>query len=289
MNSANGFAADASMHTGNDDGREEQKLLPVVPIEAMFGILQSAHQMLNHFGRDKMHEYLKRQYANITEETIAVFLKFCHTCEKTRDRPQRKGHVSRPIISKAMNSRCQVDLIDLQRQACGENGEYKWILNYQDNLTKFVILRALKSKSAVEVADKLIEIWCEYGSPLILHMDNGREFKNQVMKALADRWKFKIVHGLPRNSQAQGSVEAANKTVEKLLFNWMEDNNTLNWKEGLKYVMYSKNQAMHSGIGRSPYAAMFGETARTELTSLLPQPVLDSLETEEDLEQVSRQ
>lgn len=175
----------------------------------------------------------------------------------------------------------------MQRQPCGENGKYKFILDYQCNLTKFVILRALKSKSADEVAKKLVAIWCEYDSPLIIHTDNGREFENRLMRELSDRWKFKIVHGLPRNSQAQGSVEAANKTVQNLLFKWMRDNNTSNWKEGLQYVMFSKNQGDHAGIGRSPYAAMFGDTARTAVSSLIPKEIFDTLQNEHDLEQVS--
>lgn len=37
-------------------------------------------------------------------------------------------------------------------------GDYKFILNYQDHLTKFVILRALKRKSADEVAAELVDI-----------------------------------------------------------------------------------------------------------------------------------
>lgn len=187
-------------------------------------------------------------------------------------------------LSKALNSRCQVDLIDMQRMPCAE---YKFIFNYQDNLSKFVILRALKTKSAAEVAEKLIEIWCEYDAPLILHTDNGREFENQLMRELADRWSFKIVHGLPRNSQAQGSVEAANKTVENLLFKWMEDHNCRDWKEGLKYVMFAKNQAVHAGIGRSPYCAMFGDTARSLVYPLIPKSVLETLQSEDDLKQVS--
>ncbi|GFO32290.1 integrase core domain protein [Plakobranchus ocellatus] len=43
----------------------------------------------------------------------------------------------------------QVDLIDFQSHP---DGEYKFIMAYQDHLTKFVFLRALKTKLAEEEA-----------------------------------------------------------------------------------------------------------------------------------------
>lgn len=55
-----------------------------------------------------------------------------------------------------MNSWCQVDLIDLRAQP---DGEFKFIMAQQDHLAKFVILRALKTKTAEEVAINLKEIF----------------------------------------------------------------------------------------------------------------------------------
>ena len=57
---------------------------------------------------------------------------------------------------------------------------FKFILNYQDHLTKFVRLKALKTKTAKEVADHLLMIMLEQGAPSILQSDNGREFANKV-------------------------------------------------------------------------------------------------------------
>lgn len=71
----------------------------------------------------------------------------------------------------------QVDLIDLQSQA---DGDYKFIMVYQDHLTKFVRLRALKTKTAAEVAYHLTDIFSDIGAPIILQSDNGREFANSV-------------------------------------------------------------------------------------------------------------
>ena len=56
-----------------------------------------------------------------------------------------------------MNSQCQVDLIDMQSEP---DRYYRFIMNYQDHLTKFTILRPLKSKSAKKVAYYNTKLGC---------------------------------------------------------------------------------------------------------------------------------
>lgn len=67
-----------------------------------------------------------------------------------------------------------------------------------------------------------------------------------------------IVHETPRHSQSQGSVERSNQDVQKMLFAWLEDNQTKKWSEGLRFVQLQKNRSYHSGIKQTPYEALFG-------------------------------
>jgi len=61
-------------------------------------------------------------------------------------------------------------------------------MNYQDHLTKFVILKPLKTKRVEEIAYNLMEIYTTFGAPAILHSDNGREFVNSVINELHTMW-----------------------------------------------------------------------------------------------------
>ena len=70
-----------------------------------------------------------------------------------RKRPMTKGVVVKPIVTEEFNSRAQVDLIDMQAMP---HNSFKWILVYQDHLTKFVIIRPLFSKRAIEVFPPVI-------------------------------------------------------------------------------------------------------------------------------------
>ncbi|XP_060874754.1 KRAB-A domain-containing protein 2-like [Metopolophium dirhodum] len=170
----------------------------------------------------------------------------------------KKGLVVKPIISNELNSRCQFDLVDMQEQP---DGNYKFILVYQEHLTKFVLLRPLMHKRAEEVAYVLLDIFTTFGAPTILQSDNVQEFSSQ------------------------GSVKRANQDVENILATWLQDNKTKKWSEGLKFVQFIKNRSLHHGIKCSQYEAMFGCSAKIGLkSSLLPISIINKLKTEEDLE-----
>ena len=84
----------------------------------------------------------------------------------------------------------------------------------------------------------------------------------------------------------EGSVERANRDVEDMLMTWRSEHKTRTWSQGLRFVQYMKNRALHAGIKRSPYEAMFGVPARVGLERTgLPTDLCHLLQDENDLEQ----
>ena len=99
--------------------------------------------------------------------------------------------------------------------------------------------------------------------------------------------RMKLVHGKPRHSQSQGSVERSNQDVRDMMAAWMSDNNTKTWSEGLRFIQSKKNRGLHSGFTTSPYEAMFGTAQKIGLgDSPLTEDMYSSIETEEELEQL---
>jgi len=92
----------------------------------------------------------------------------------------KKGLVSKQILLTEFN-RCQIDLIDTQSQP---DAQFKFIPNYQDHLTKFVLLHSLQTKRAEEVASHVLDIFLTFSDPVLLHSYNGREFVNNVITGL---------------------------------------------------------------------------------------------------------
>ena len=57
--------------------------------------------------------------------------------------------------------------------------------------------------------------------------------------------EHKIVHGKPRHSQSQRSVERANQDIEKMWATWLGTNKTTHWSEGLRFIKFMKNKTLH--------------------------------------------
>ena len=122
--------------------------------EELFDVIHDAHLSVGHGKAEKTYDYLKKRFSNVSRSVCDLFIKCC-TCQTNVPRPARPADF-KPIISKSFNCRGQVDLIDMQSQP---DGDFKWIMHYQDHLTKFSYLRALLSKKAVEVAKELLNFF----------------------------------------------------------------------------------------------------------------------------------
>ena len=173
-----------------------------VTLENLFEVIHEDHiKRTKHAGRLLTHKDICQRYANVTMEQIICYLELCETCHLKKGKA-KKGVVVKPIVSSHMGSRAQVafvisiilsiffmaiillfnvylkvDYVDMQSNP---DGEFKWIMVYEDHLTKFCIVLPGKTKTAVETAEKLKFIFSILAAPVILHSDNGREFVNQV-------------------------------------------------------------------------------------------------------------
>ena len=235
-------------------------------LEDIYDVIRCTHIATGHGGHDRMTKELNKRYANITKDSIQLFMSYCQECQKKRK--MTKGVVVWPIITKEFSSRGEVDLIDMQSLA---QNDYKWIMVYQDHLTKFYVFRALTRKRAAEVALHLLDIFLLLGAPSILQSYNGSKFTAELKIIWPE---LVVVHGKPRHPQSHGSVEQANSDIKDMLTAWRGDNN--DWSMGIKFVQFHKNSGLHAGIQCSPYAALFGFEAKVWLTtSSLPTEVVE--------------
>jgi len=101
-----------------------------------------------------------------------LFTDTCPICVgRLNNKKPTAGH--RPILTSGFGARGQIDCIDLQSMP---DGNFVYLLNYQDHGVKFMFSIPMTSKRSSAVAWALIEIFTTIGPPLILQSDNGREF-----------------------------------------------------------------------------------------------------------------
>lgn len=129
-------------------------------------LIKTVHESIGHKGEKKTFQKISETYCNIHRVLVSEFIKNCERCVvKMKKKEVTTGIVVRPILSQFFNERGQVDLVDFQTLP---DGEYKWILHFQDHLSKYHFFRPLKTKTAKEVAETLLRIFIDFGAPSIL-------------------------------------------------------------------------------------------------------------------------
>ena len=212
--------------------------LIVVPFENLFDKINWCWEQTGYGGWNSLHTKIREQGYFINIELIKIFLSQSPAHQGRIMKKSQKSLVTKPILSDEFGARGQVDLVDMRSNP---DGEYNWILNYQDHFTKWIVLCPLKRKCAVEVASTLVSVFYTLDSPCILQSDNGKEFDNNLLLVTLNQlWpSTKIIHGKPRHPQSQGSVESANKRVENILTSLLDKFQHSNWVSELDIFVVS--------------------------------------------------
>ncbi len=166
---------------------------------------------------------------------------------------KRGFHLHRPILAKNPFDHASMDLLQLPTSPRGFN--FGFIL--VDMCTRFTLLRALQDKSALTVARTFWELICIFGPPKVLQSDNGREFVNQVLAALAKLAGIDHRFTVPYNPRANAAAERHVSTT-KFALKKMAQGNISDWDLFLPAVQLAINTKVNAITLSSPASLMFG-------------------------------
>jgi hypothetical protein len=170
-----------------------------------------------------------------------------------RNSKKRKGyHPLTHIVADLPFDHIAIDLCKMELSSKGMN----YVLVVKDVLTKFIVLRALTSKTADAVAKELWSIFTLLGFPRILQSDNGTEFRNKILAAWGSMGLFDHRCTTPYHPRANGVVERANSDIIRML-KALCRGKTTTWCEQLDRVQYYKNLATSRTHKSSPFSLMF--------------------------------
>ncbi|CAF4327003.1 unnamed protein product, partial [Didymodactylos carnosus] len=238
---------------------------PVCVYQGFFNIIQECHHNVAHGGRDKTVAEVNSHWSCVPKRAVEIYLKHCSACQLRQ--PVKQPTVSKPIIALGFLTRLQVDLIDFRTRPdnVSQDMKYQWILHAIDHFSKYTFPYPLKTKSAVEVAQHLRQLFYTFGPPRLLHSDNGSEFIAAIVTELKSLFpSMSFIRGRPRHPQSQGAIERANGVLTDALGKWMFSNQTDHWSEGLMPVVYGINTRVSQTTKVTADEVVFGQKARCD-------------------------
>ena len=144
----------------------KKTLKEVVHETELYDVIHNIHTSQGHCGRDKTWKLIKDKFANIPRMALSLYLETSRTCEEKR---RRQSLVPLPLQSSRATWQNVHRSIWLTGAVSGRLDSPTRILNYQDHLSKFVVLRPLRTKSAEEVAFNLVD-FCLFGAPNVIQV-----------------------------------------------------------------------------------------------------------------------
>ena len=163
-------------------------------------------------------------------------------------KPVRKNFPKRRVWTKGIDQIWAVDLIDMQHYA-KYNGGYKDLLAVIDIFSKYGWMRALKSKSGIEVASALKDIMDNSGrKPELVWCDKGKEFYNQHVKSVVTIYSTE-------NEKKSCIVERWNRTMKNIMFKYFTANNTYRYIDVIHEMVDKYNNSKHRSIKMTPVLA----------------------------------
>ena len=165
----------------------------------------------------------------------------------------------RPLHPSAPNCDVHVDFVGPLR-ADRQGNEY--VLSMHDGFLKFNVLVPTALADAEAATRALMEHWvATFGTFPRLRSDRGRHFVNQVMAEMQAWLHTRAARTWAYHPQGNGSLERMHATLVRILRKLVQ-REPERWGEYIKVVQLALNTTYHSGIGMTPFRAMFGREAR---------------------------
>ena len=184
-------------------------------------------------------------------------VRWCQTCEPCQRRklhqharsPLTQDHVGAPL------ERIACDILSFTTQSTRGN---TCALVVSDYFSKWAKVIPLADHRAEMVATALVlEVFLPFGTPKVIHTDQGREFQSELLAHLYRIMEIKRTRTSPYRPQSDGLVERLNRTMLEMLSKFCAEN-TAAWDEMVPYVVSAYNSSKHSSTGLSPNLLFLG-------------------------------
>lgn len=183
---------------------------------------------------------------------VERFVRSCVTCRRvdwSKNRPQ-------PLIQICADKpwgHVQVDLVTNLPKVGGKT----ILLVVVDVYSSWCWMKAISTKKGKTVALALLEVFSVMGVPSVLQSDNGREFVNEAMVWLKEKFQLNHRFSTPYHPEANGRVERKNGQILVLLRKMLLEYPSLDWVELLPWVQFCINCSLHERSGLSAFQLMF--------------------------------
>jgi len=207
-----------------------------------------------HLSQKRMESKIRERYIFPRMRTkLQLYISSCGMCVSVKQKPKPR---SRQVITGTPYHpwMClQLDLVGPLDKSLSGN---VYILTVVDCFTRWAELRALKDRTAISVAEKLLEIMYVRGPPLNIQMDNARELQSELLTDFLQDLGIYSNKICPYHPQSNGLVESLNKRIKQQLLIFKSEG--ISWDNDLPAIQLALNLQKLDELKTSPFEMLHG-------------------------------
>jgi hypothetical protein len=186
-----------------------------------------------HRGMNKTYRAIKSQYTwPKMRREVEEYVKQCKSCQiNTILTPKHKAPME--MTAERPFEKCYLDVGGPLPLTLEGN---KYILKFQDDLSKYVVAVPIEKQDAEMVARAFVEkIVLTYGTPQILQMDQDANFVSEVFKNTCKILKIKKIQSTAFRPESQGSIERSHHVLAEYPRHYVSEDQT-NWDSWVPFA-----------------------------------------------------
>lgn len=225
-------------------------------------IIKDYHEgQTNHRGITETMMHISRKYwwKNIMSD-IRYFVNNCSICKAGKyERHPNKPPMLLPPIAMRPLTHIFCDVVEI---------EGKQYLSIVDGFSRFAVAKRLKDKNSSTVTSKILSFFSQYGVPLEITTDSGKEFA--LLKELVKLYNIKVNFTTPYNPCSHGIVERFHSTLrEHCRLLTEQHKNKLPHEDKMKLAVLAYNNSIQSDTKLTPHEILFGHIETVPLFNFL--------------------
>lgn len=239
----------------------DEKALFVVPRAMRKGLVIRFHDLKSHPGADRTTtRVLEHYYFPGVRGYVKQHVHSCLQCNLAKSKPGKQAGELHPIPP-GSRPFALIHVDHLGPFVTSSKGN-KFIFVIVDNLTKFVVLKAIKDTRTTSVVRVLNTFVLERGAPDRIVSDRGTCFTAKAFESFCAEHGIKHTLNSLRHPQANGQVERVNATIVAAISANISDEEGRTWDRQLDTIQSDLNEMRNATTVRSPFELVFGYVPR---------------------------
>lgn len=221
-------------------------------------VLQDFHTnpLSGHQGVNRMTSRIGNQYKWIgMSRDIKDFVRKCPVCQVTKHSIKTKMPMQITTTSTRPFQRLALDIVGPMPES---TGGYRYILTFQDDLTKYFGGFPLKTDDSESIAQGMVNnIVLQYGLPESILTDRAQNFLSDLMTKVFKLLGINRLSTSPYHPESNGSLERQHKVLKAMLRAYSDKDNT-NWPDFIPFAVFVINTTVNRASGFTPFSLLYG-------------------------------